>query len=132
MQFSGKLFKSKWSQMLFSLTKKLYNSTNVTFFEDQPFYPTINIQGENLEKDFLSYFDQDQLRTLLTIQHFTMHSQSMSQSSSKHSHVLVPHKIHCSKSNSKLEITHNNSETALQITRDLFIYSNTYTTSKGG
>ena len=43
----------------FPSTKKIYNSMNVIFFEDQPFYPKINIQGENQEEyRVLSIFDQ--------------------------------------------------------------------------
>lgn len=41
------------------ITKKFYNSMDVTFFENQSFYPQTNIQGEShVEYWFLSYPDQ--------------------------------------------------------------------------
>ena len=42
-----------------STTKKMYNSMDVTFFEDYPFYPKTNVQGENRIENhqFWSYLD---------------------------------------------------------------------------
>ena len=38
-------------------TRKFYNSMDVTFFEEQPFYPKTNIQGENCEEEYRFWSD---------------------------------------------------------------------------
>ena len=35
--------------------RKFFNSMDMTFFEDQPFYPKTDIQGENSQKTSLEY-----------------------------------------------------------------------------
>ena len=41
------------------INKKCYNSMDVTFFEEQPFYPKTDVQGENYVEEhlFWSYLD---------------------------------------------------------------------------